>query len=47
MNQSSPQAMVDQGPRYEGQKKKARRENQVISKSQIIRPDKRKKHKYI
>jgi hypothetical protein len=46
--QSMPQAMADQGPRYEGQKKKkARRENQVIGKSGIIRPDKRKKQTYL
>jgi hypothetical protein len=51
MNQSGcnyGQHMVDQGPRYEGQKKKKpRRENQVLSKSQIIRPDKRNKAKYL
>lgn len=50
MMQSTPstgQMMVDQYPRFEGQKKKGRRENQVVSKGNIIRPDKRKKPKYL
>jgi hypothetical protein len=51
MNQSSGnygQHMVDQGPRFEGhRKKKPRRENQVLSKANIIRPDKRNKAKYL
>lgn len=50
MNQSGcnyGQHMVDQGPRFEGQKKKGRRENQVMSQKGIIRPDKRKKAKFL
>jgi hypothetical protein len=46
MMQSSkgqPQAMVDQGPRFE---KKPVRQNQVLSKAGVIRKDKRKKPKY-
>jgi len=42
-----PQTKVDQGPRYEGQKRKGRRENQVVGKSGVIRPDKRKKAKFL
>lgn len=41
--------MVSQGPKFDNatRKKKARRENQVLSrKSGIIRPDKRKKPHY-
>lgn len=47
--QSTGQMMADQGPRYENQlrKKKPRRENQVVGKGNIIRPDKRHKPKYI
>ena len=42
---ASPQMMVDQTPRYD---RKGRRPNQVIGKkSGIIRPDKRKKVKYL
>lgn len=43
------QHMVDQGPRFDNQirKGKRRRENQVIGKAGIIRPDKRKKVKYL
>lgn len=45
---SSPQCLVDQGPRYENQmRKRARRKNQVIGKGGIIRPDKRCKAKYL
>ena len=40
------QHMVNQGPRFD-RKKRGRRENQVISKAGIIRPDKRKKAKFI
>ena len=50
MNQAmgTGQMMVDQTPRFEGQKKRGRRENQVIGKkNNIIRPDKRKKVKYL
>lgn len=51
MNQAGAnygQHMVDQTPRFEGQrKKKPRRENQVIGKQGIIRPDKRTKHTYL
>ena len=47
MNQQGfPQSMVDQTPRYD-KKFKARRENQVMSKKGVIRPDKRKKAKYL
>jgi len=43
-----PQSMVDQGPRFEGRrKKKPRLENQVVGKGNIIRPDKRHKPKYL
>ena len=48
MNQpgcSYPQAMVDR-PKFEGQKSKGRRENQVVGKSGVIRKDKRLKTKY-
>lgn len=43
------QMMVDQTPRYDNQmrKRRGRRENQVIGKAGIIRPDKRKKAKYL
>lgn len=46
------QMMVDQGPRFEskGVFKKPRglrSSNQVMGKQGIIRPDKRKKHKYL
>jgi hypothetical protein len=42
------QSMVNQGPKYDGQVRKARRPNQVLSKKTgIIRPDKRKKAKYL
>ena len=50
MNQSASvgQAMVDQGPRFEGRKKrKPRLENQVVGKGGVIRPDKRKKVSYL
>lgn len=52
MNQSIGsfgQHMADQTPRFENamRKRKPRRENQVMSKSQIIRPDKRNKVKYL
>jgi hypothetical protein len=41
--------MVNQTPRFETlrRKKKGRRESQVIGKSGIIRPDLRKKAKYL
>lgn len=44
----SGQMMVDQTPRYDNQfrKRRGRRENQVIGRSGIIRPDKRKKAKF-
>jgi hypothetical protein len=42
---SFSQAMVNQGPRYD--RKWKRRSNQVMGKSGIIRPDKRKKSKYL
>jgi hypothetical protein len=42
------QAMVNQTPVYDNAvRKKKRRENQVLSKSGIIRPDKRKKAKFL
>lgn len=45
------QMMVDQTPRYENQMRRrhrrGRRENQVIGRGGIIRPDKRKKAKYL
>ena len=43
------QNMVDQTPKYENsmRKRKGRRENQVVGKSGIIRPDRRKKAKYL
>lgn len=42
------QFMVNQGPRYDRKSKKGkpRRENQVLSRKGIIRPDKRKKAHY-
>lgn len=45
----SPQAMVDQTPKYENslRRRKGRRENQVIGKGGIIRVDKRKKAKFL
>jgi hypothetical protein len=44
---NSPQAFVDQTPKYY-RKNKGRRPNQVIGKKGIIiRPDKRKKAKYL
>lgn len=53
MNQSGcsfSQSFVDQGPRYDNQvrkKKRRQHDNQVISKQGIIRPDLRKKVKYL
>lgn len=46
---SFSQAMVDQRPAYDNavRKGKPRRANQVIGKSGIIRPDRRKKAKYL
>lgn len=42
------QHMVNQTPRYDNQVRKARRPNQVLSKkSGVIRPDKRKKVKFL
>lgn len=43
-----PQCMVDQRPRFEGarRRRKPRRENQVLSRSGMIRRDKRKKARY-
>lgn len=42
------QHMVNQTPVYDNAvRKKKRRENQVVGKSGIIRPDKRKKAKFI
>lgn len=41
-----PQSFVDQTPRYD-RKGKGRRPNQVVGKKGIIRPDKRKKAKYL
>lgn len=40
------QHMVNQTPKFEKAVYKGRRENQVMSKSGIIRRDKRKKHKF-
>lgn len=40
-----PQTFVDQRPAFD-RKRRGRRENQVIGKAGIIRPDKRKKAKY-
>lgn len=53
MNQSAcsySQSFVDQTPRYDNQLRKRKRRqhgNQVISRGGIIRPDKRKKAKYL
>ena len=52
MNQSGcqfSQAMVDQRPKFDNamRKRKARRPNQVIGKSGLIRPDRRHKVKYL
>lgn len=46
---SVAQAMVDQLPKFDNavKKRKRRRENQVIGKAGIIRPDKRKKVRYL
>lgn len=42
------QHFVNQGPRFDNQvRKRKRRENQVMSRSGIIRPDKRKKAKFL
>lgn len=42
------QFMADQRPRFDNQmKRRSRRENQVSGKGGIIRPDKRKKVKYL
>lgn len=41
------QHMADQGPRYENAKRRGRRESQVVGKTKIIRPDKRKKARYL
>jgi hypothetical protein len=45
-----PQAFVDQRPVYDGARRKRRRkgyrENQVIGRGGIIRPDKRQRSKY-
>jgi len=49
-SQGSGQFMVDRTPAYEStmkKKKKARRENQVLSASGIIRPDKRERPHYL
>lgn len=43
---STPQFMVDQRPRYD-RRGKTVRSNQVMGKGKIIRPDKRKKAKYL
>jgi hypothetical protein len=45
----SPQSFVDQRPAYDRRKrsKKVLRPNQVVGKSGVIRPDKRKKVKYL
>lgn len=46
---SFAQAMVNQAPRFDGalrRKKRGRRENQVMGKK-LIRPDLRKKAKYL
>ncbi len=40
------QHMVDRTPAYERKSKKKRTDNQVMSHSGIIRPDKRNKPKY-
>lgn len=41
------QHMVDQRPRFDRRNRKGRRENQVLSKKGVIRPDKRHKVKYL
>ena len=48
-SQSFGQHMVNQGPKFDNalRKKKKRRENQVMSQSGIIRPDKRHKAKFL
>lgn len=48
MSQSFPQRFVNQTPVYDNAvRKKMRRPNQVLSKRGVIRPDKRKKAKYL
>lgn len=48
---SFPQAFVDQRPRFDNRlhkrNRRGRREQQVIGKAGIIRPDKRRKAKYL
>jgi hypothetical protein len=44
---ATPQAMSDQGPRYDKKNRKKRTDYQVVGKSGIIRPDKSMKHKYL
>lgn len=47
---SLPQCMIDQTPKYDNQvrkRRRGRRENQVMGKGGIIRPDKRMKCKYL
>lgn len=41
-----PQFLVNQGPRFE-KSKPVRRENQVLSRQGLIRPDKRKRARFI
>lgn len=43
------QMMVDQRPKYDNQvrKRRARRPNQVIGRAGIIRPDKRRKARFL
>lgn len=47
--QYSPQALVDQRPRFDNAVRKKRKSsgNQVMSRAGILRPDKRKKVKYL
>ena len=39
--------MVDQRPRFDGQRKRKFSSNQVVSKKGVIRADKRKKVRYL
>ena len=44
---SFPNTMVDQRPAYDRQRRRKSNGNQVMSKSGVIRPDRRKKAKYL
>lgn len=44
---SYPQTMVDQRPAFDQRRKRKYSSNQVLSKSGIIRPNKRKRAKFL